>query len=310
MNPVRVAVFDPAPLITVTIEHDGAPTPEIHFHAGGQGFWVAHMAAELGASVVFCCALGGESGRVLAGLLEDAPGIEVRAVRSTAENGAYVHDRRGGERVTVAEMPGGRLSRHALDELYGVIVTAGLDCNATLLTGPQDNTFVDPDIYRRLARDLRSNHHRALADLSGENLLAALEGGVELAKLNDDQAVATGLATGTGHPQLVDALRRMRRSGARNAVLTRGAEPALALIDDELVELEGPHFDALDPRGSGDSMFATLGVATASGRPLVEGLRMAAAAGALNATRHGLGSGHRSEIARLADHVSVRPAPS
>ena len=42
-------------------------------HAGGQGFWVARLAATLGADVMLCCALGGEPGRVLQGLIEAEP---------------------------------------------------------------------------------------------------------------------------------------------------------------------------------------------------------------------------------------------
>jgi hypothetical protein len=40
-----------------------------------------------------------------------------------------------------------------------------------------------------------------------------------------------------------------------------------------------------------------------------ETLRIAAAAGALNVTRHGLASGHAETILHLADCVDVVPAP-
>jgi 1-phosphofructokinase len=39
----------------------------------------------------------------------------------------------------------------------------------------------------------------------------------------------------------------------------------------------------------------------------IEALRVGMAAGALNATRRGLGTGTREEIERLAAHVSVAP---
>ena len=42
----RIAVFTPSPLLTVTIEL-GTDRPEVHLHAGGQGFWVARLAAEV-----------------------------------------------------------------------------------------------------------------------------------------------------------------------------------------------------------------------------------------------------------------------
>jgi 1-phosphofructokinase len=41
--------------------------------------------------------------------------------------------------------------------------------------------------------------------------------------------------------------------------------------------------------------------------PMTECLKLGAAAGALNVTRHGLGSGRREAIAKLAGAVEVRP---
>jgi hypothetical protein len=46
----RITVFAPSPVLTITIE-SGVARDEVHLHAGGQGFWVAQLAATLGASV-------------------------------------------------------------------------------------------------------------------------------------------------------------------------------------------------------------------------------------------------------------------
>lgn len=51
----------------------------MHFHAGGQGFWVARMIARLGVPVALCGPLGGESGTVLGSLVR-AEGVELLAV--------------------------------------------------------------------------------------------------------------------------------------------------------------------------------------------------------------------------------------
>ena len=299
-----VTVFAPSPLLTITIEPAGAD-PELHLHAGGQGVWVARMAAALGARVELCAALGGETGRVLRALLDDER-FRLRAVASSVTNGAYLHDRRDGQRREIAETPSRRLPRHDADELYGTTVTTGLESDITLLTGPWPPTVLDADAYRRLARDLRCNRRRAIADLSGEALRGALAGGVELVKLSVDEVVAGGWASDGSTRAVLEALERLRAAGARSTILTRGPDPAFALVDGRLHELTGPRFEALEPRGSGDAMFAALGVALAAGQSVLEALRLGVAAGALNATRRGLGTGHRAEVERLAPHVRVR----
>jgi hypothetical protein len=53
-------------------------------------------------------------------------------------------------------------------------------------------------------------------------------------------------------------------------------------------------------------MFAATGVGLARGLPMIEALRLRMAAGSLNATRRGLGTGTRQEIERLAPHVTIR----
>ncbi|HEY7250043.1 MAG TPA: PfkB family carbohydrate kinase [Methylomirabilota bacterium] len=277
---------------------------EIHFHGGGQGFWVARMAAALGARVTLCAPLGGETGRVLHALL-GAQDIELRSVETQGWNGAYVHDRRSGERVSVAETPRPELQRHEVDELYGIAVAVGLEADVTLLTGPEHEGVLDGDVYRRLAIDLRRNGRTVLADLTGTALTGALQGEIEVLKLNDEELVAEGYGGDREIEQLLVGMNALHRAGARIVVVTRGPDPLLALVDDRLLEYSGPRFTPLDARGTGDSMFAALGVGVASGLTLDDSLRLAVAAGALNATRHGLGSGHRAEIEQIAHHIEV-----
>ena len=56
--------------LMVSVERDKERrVRDIHLHAGGQGFWVARMAARLGAEVTVVCALGGEPGVALEALV-------------------------------------------------------------------------------------------------------------------------------------------------------------------------------------------------------------------------------------------------
>jgi 1-phosphofructokinase len=301
-------VFAPAPLLTVTIERPAGGGPdEIHLHAGGQGIWQARMIAALGAPVVFCTALGGESGRVLRALIA-AENVEPLVVETTSGNGAYVHDRRGGQRIEIAVMRGQPLSRHDLDEFYGHSLAEGLRAEVAVLSGMAETQIVPPNVYRRLAGDLRRNGGKVVADLSGPYLDAVLEGGLTLAKVSHEELVREGRAIDDDPGSLIDAMRGLHAAGARAVVATRAEKPALALLpeaDDAIVEIRMPELEPADAHGAGDSMTAGVAAVLAAGGDLHTAVRRGAAAGALNVTRHGLGTGHADAVSRLVERVRL-----
>jgi 1-phosphofructokinase len=61
----------------------------------------------------------------------------------------------------------------------------------------------------------------------------------------------------------------------------------------------------VEASGAGDSMTAALAFARIEGSSPSETLRHAVAAGAVNVTRHGLGSGDAEAIALLAENVKI-----
>ena len=199
------------------------------------------------------------------------------------------------------------------DELYGVTLASGLDADVTLLSGVQPEQILDADIYRRLAGDLRANDRTVIADLTGAPLAAALAGGLAVLKLSQEELLAERRTASDDVGEVLKAMRGLKQAGANSVLLSRGPVPALVLDGERetpcVLELSGPRFEAADPTGSGDSMFAALGVGLGSGSGLVDALKVAVAAGALNATRRGLGTGTRDEIERLSRHVDVHPLP-
>jgi 1-phosphofructokinase len=307
MSRQSLIVFAPSPLLTITVEAAGSPQQEIHLHAGGQGFWVARMAALLGAKASLCCALGGESGAVLRGLIA-RENVSLLSVECAAANGVYIHARQGGAREQIARTESKPLSRHEADELYGVMLSAALDTRVALLTGVDPPTVLESDIYRRLACDLRSNGVLVIADLAGSPLKAALAGGLDVLKISEEELLADNRASSPDIAQLLDALDRLHGAGARTVLISRAESPALVLdgAGSRYLELRGPRVETLEPHGTGDSMFAALGAGLASGEQLDLALRMAMAAGCLNATRHGLGTGTSEQIKQLSAHIEVR----
>ncbi|MCZ7418340.1 PfkB family carbohydrate kinase [Verrucosispora sp. WMMA2121] len=305
----RVMIFAPTPLLTVTIDQP-SDAPELHLHPGGQGVWQARMVLSLGVEVVLCAALGGEVGQVLEPLLV-SEGVDLKVVaRDSGGTGGYVHDRREGTRREVVDVIGQPLSRHELDELYNLALGEGLRAPVSVLSGPNHPSLVPADLYRRFAADLGANGGRVVVDLCGEHLTAVLDSGVFFLKISHEELLADGRAAGDDEEQLTRAMYDLHASGAENVVVSRADKPALALVDGEVFEVLMPRLEAADPRGAGDSMTAGVAAVVARGGDVRTAIRTGAAAGALNVTRHGLGTGRLDSINGLVDRVRLEPAGS
>lgn len=299
-----VVIFAPSPVLTVTVEeHPGGP--DIHVHAGGQGVWQARMLMRLGASVTMCSVLTGETGDMVRHLLEQ-DGTTVAGPSREGRGAAYLHDRRSGRREVVAEADGDPLGRHELDELFSTTLREGAESGLVILSGPQGDTALDPDTYRRLAADLREAGAQVVVDLAGERLKAALAGGVTVLKVSHEELHEDGLIDEHTVPALMRAMRQLRTRGAETVIVTRSSDALLLLDGDGFLEVTPPRLEVADTRGAGDSLTAGIAAGLSRGETPREAVTMAAAAGALNVTRHGLGTGDPEAIARLRDEVTVR----
>lgn len=77
------------------------------------------------------------------------------------------------------------------------------------------------------------------------------------------------------------------------------------MTDGRLVRVVGPRLEPVETRGAGDSLTAGVAAGLARGLPLLDAVAIGAAAGALNVTRRGLGTGVREQIEQLTELVAV-----
>jgi 1-phosphofructokinase len=308
--PPKVALFAPHPLLTVTIEREGDERQPIHFHAGGQGAWVARMVAHMGATPVLFGFLGGESGQLLEGLLQQtiSPG-EMRIVTSASASGCYVTDRREGERKVLAMTLSDPPTRHELDELFSLTCAEAIACGWLIVTNPMPGDALPLEIYGDLVADAKANGCRTLVDLSSPRMDSALRGGPDVAKLNDWELAEMVSGPVSEPAQLLAGAERLREMGAGTAIVTRGEQPALVLGDDGPQWLTSPRFEHGYREGCGDSMMGAMTAAWALGESFERALAVGAAAGAANFLRHGLGSASREVVDRLVGSVTLEPWP-
>jgi 1-phosphofructokinase len=262
------------------------------------------MIQSLGAGSTLCTSLGGESGTVLRALME-AEHFEICAVDVTHPNGAYVHDRRAGTRELVGESLPLPLNRHELDQLYGMTFSAAVAAGTCVLTGTVPSV-VPHDTFRRLTSDLQQNGVDVVVDTSGEPLIAALEGRPGLVKISHEELVTGGYASGDTVDHVLAGIARLQDAGAHDVVVSRAGEPVLAAFGGRIVAVDCPPVQVVDPTGGGDTMTAAFAVARARRCSHDGALPLAVAAATLNVTRHGLATGRREDIERLAEVIMVR----
>ena len=297
-----IAVLAPWPLFTVTIEcHDGE-NETVYLHAGGQGVWVARMVASLGQRPMLVGPFGGESRHAIRDLVE-AEGIGVRAISVKGRNGGYVDDRRSGSRQRVATGAAPRLDRHEMDDLYNAAFAEGLRCGTLVMTGVPKGEVLPVDFFKRLALDLSANGVAVVADISG-SLLQGVEEGLAVLKVSHEELIDAGLCESDGRDAVVAAMEKLTPK-ARNVVVSLADKGVLALFDGIIHFAAPPRLQVVDPSGAGDSMTAALAVASATGMSGEDALRLATAAGAMNVTRHGRGSGNMRDILELARRIDV-----
>jgi 1-phosphofructokinase len=298
----RLAVFAPSTQLSVTIE-TAAGVDELHVHPAGQGFWVARMLGVLGERPVLCTPVGGETGTALRALLGDLSTDGL--IECPTPNGSYVHDRRSGERVEIALLRPAPLDRHVVDDLVSITLATGMGTPVAVVCGSNLDMNVDVAVFERVCRDLRASGAAVVADLSGDELRSALEGGVDLLKISAEELIDGGWSTAENEREVLGGVERLRRAGAVDVVVSRAEDGALAVIGDRCYRVTPPEMSVVEARGAGDSMTAALAVGLLRGSSDIELLQLGAAAAALNVTRHGLASGHPDAIERLGALIDV-----
>ncbi|MEX1026026.1 MAG: PfkB family carbohydrate kinase [Planctomycetota bacterium] len=301
-------MFSPRLFLSVMVETQSElDSDELHFHPGGQGFWIARALHQLGEQPLLVTSLGGESGCVLRGL---APAweVEMNVIEMASSSPVFLYDRRSGERRLIAHANAGKRNRHEVDDLYGRVLDQAIGAGVCVVTGTWPVDHDQPDFFRRLGADLASTEVTVVGDLHGEELEAFLAGGpLHTLKVSDSDLVNDGLLSGdAGFEERLAVVDQLVDAGAERVLLSSAERPTLARFGELRLMADPPLLQPADPRGAGDAMTAALAAAVLRDLAPEEACQLACAAGAANVTRRGLGNADARLIERLAGRVRVQ----
>ena len=276
-------------------------TREETLHPGGKGVNVALVCAALGVPARAAGFIAGQTGALFASLLAET-GVEYDFCRLDAgmtRINVKVSSREG---QTELNGSGPAIPSEALDRLAASLDALGPE-DWLVLSGSVP-AGVPADVYARLLARVHKNGVHTLVDTSGDALKNALPCAPDLIKPNRDELDALISGAPRDLPGLAACARQLQETGARNVLLSLGAEGALfAPEDGDALFLEAPEGAVVQTVGSGDAMAAAWLYARTSGLPDAEALRWAVAAGSAAAFCDWLPS--RAEIQNVLSQIGL-----
>jgi 1-phosphofructokinase family hexose kinase len=280
--------------------------------AGGKGLNVARAAHSLGQPLRVCAPLGGLSGQMLAQLATEE-GISGRW--SWYDGGdtrtcVLVVDPTGSDATALNE-PGPPLAPDAWQAFAATALDAATTADLVLSSGSLP-PGVPPQALADLLHDLAAAGRRVLVDTSGAALRAALSAAPYGIKVNGSELGAVLHRPVASIEEAATALADLRARGIALAMVSLGAQGALAATDEGVCHAEPPAIQAVSTIGAGDSLLAGLATGLLRGEPLPEALRLGVACGAADALSIGGGLLLPGDLERLhaATHVRwLMPGP-
>lgn len=238
---------------------------------GGKGANQAVAAARAGARVAMagCVGRDEDGDRLLEALA--AAGVDTAPIAAVAAPTglAVVAVAEGGENLIVAASGANLAARQAMvpDALLA-------DCSTLLLQMelPPDQTFA-------LARRARAAGRRVVLNCAPAGAIAPEA--LDLLVMNEGEARAVAAGMGLGEDTAEGIALRLARRHRLTAVVTLGAEGALAASSQQRWRIGALPVAAVDSTGAGDAFTGTLAAGLDNGMAFAAALRCASVAGAL-----------------------------
>ncbi|MDB5356262.1 MAG: tagatose-6-phosphate kinase, phosphofructokinase i [Phycisphaerales bacterium] len=308
-NPAMILCLGTTPTVqrSMTFEHfefDAVNrSAAVEEYASGKSLNVARVLKTLGADPLAVGFAGGDRGRFLLDDLKQA-GVQCDFVNVAAPTRlcTTVIDRATGTATELVEesLP---IEPAAWEELDRKLRALLPESKTWIFSGSLP-PGAPRDFYARWLPLAREYGARLILDTRGQPLRLAMQHPGFIAKLNRDELAAT-LGRPLDAPEaLREATREITPEGGA-AIVTMGAQGALASDGKHVWRLTPPKVKAVSAVGSGDAFAAGLALGLIRGQSLPESLALASACGAANAMTALAGHVDPQNVERLVSEAAV-----
>lgn len=299
MRGVLTVTMNPSVDESTTVDHvvpeDKLRCDEPRFDPGGGGINVARAMLRLGTSAFPVFPSGGLTGRLLEGLL-DREGVPHQGVPIDGETRVNLHvDEVGTGRQFRFNMPGPDLPAQVWRDVADRMIEQFAGRRYVVVSGSLPRG-AGADLYAIMVQAARHAGAQVVLDAGGPSLAAALQCGVQVAKLNLlELSQLVGSELGCLDCRIEAARSLVRAGQCEVALLTMAAEGAAAVSATDVAHVVPPPVKSISKIGAGDSSVAGFVTRWSTGASLRDSVRYAVAAG----TAAVMGEG--TQLCRKAD---------
>ncbi len=278
-------------------------------YAGGKGVNVSRAIHEMDGVTVAYGFIGGNAGRTLEILLDEEGVLSsFTPINQETRTNVIITDTKTGQQTRI-DAPGPRISKRELDRLLKKVRQIRPNPDLLVVAGSMP-PGVPVNIYYDIIMEARDRGIRSILDADGRWLVEGIKAKPYLIKPNVHEAeMLLGRKLPT-EKDIIDAALSLVETGIEVVVISRGREGIIAVTKEHLVKAVPPQVKVRSTVGAGDCTIAGLLLKLASGEPLIEACRLAAAMGTAAVLNYGTELCRKIDVERLLPKVRVWEIPA
>lgn len=277
--------------------------PEMHVYPGGKGINVARGVAQLGERAIATGFVGGFNGAYIREALT-AQGVPHDFVDIAGESRLCLNVLHDGGASTELIEPGPAVDSSALDRMERRIRALAERADIVAFSGSAPEG-APPDLYARWIAIAREAGAAAYLDASGELLALGAAAKPDFVKPNEAEVAALLGRPAASEAELLACARELVAGGVGIAAITLGGAGAIVASREGVYRVYAPKLDVVSAVGCGDAFVAGMAVGALRRRPLLERVRLAAAAASANALHREAGRIDPEALARMLSLIEI-----